>query len=247
MSTTGAPSVRTGDWPTWTGNEVLFWGGSSCGSLSSQRDVYGDGAAYNPTTDTWRSISTDGAPSPRDGYAQVWTGKELIIWSGDGSGAPDASDYDLRDDGYAYNPTTDTWRKISNEGAPKASAFVMRAWTGTEMLLWGGTPNETMAAYNPETDSWRKLSAAGPHLDRSSCSTWTGKYWVICGDPTISEDGAIYDPVADVWHPIVAGPSKDMTGMRGYPYAGDMIVIGGDGASGMHGSDLELYRFVTPD
>ena len=115
------------------------------------------------------------------------------------------------------------------------------------MLLWGGTPNETMAAYNPETDSWRKINAAGPHLDRSSCSTWTGKYWIICGDPTISEDGALYDPVADVWYPIVAGPSKDMTGMRGYPYAGDMIVIGGDGASGMHGSDLELYRFVTPD
>ena len=34
--------------------------------------------------------------------------------------------------------------------------------------------------------------------------------------------------------------------MSGFPYNGDVIAMGGYGLNVFHGSDLELYRFVTP-
>ena len=114
-------------------------------------------------------------------YVAVWTGTEMIIWGGDESGASDPKDYKLLNDGYAYNPKTDSWRTLSKKGAPESNNVANHDWTGTELLLWGGSPNETMAAYNPKKDSWRSINPAGPHLNNASCHAWTGKYWVICG------------------------------------------------------------------
>ncbi|MGA2332476.1 MAG: kelch repeat-containing protein [Desulfomonilia bacterium] len=41
-----------------------------------------DNSRYNPSTDTWASISTINAPSSRFKHSAVWSGKEMIIWGG---------------------------------------------------------------------------------------------------------------------------------------------------------------------
>ena len=243
MSSSGAVSMRVGDSPIWTGEEVLLWGGTSCSNDDAPRTPYGDGAAYNPKTDTWRTLSIDNAPSPRSGHAVVWTGTEMVIWGGESTGATSIDDMRALNDGFSYNPTTDSWRKLSSKEAPKGNYDMQFDWSGTELLLWGGIAGETMAAYNPKTDSWRAINPAGPHLDGSSCNAWTGKYWVICGTP---DGGALYDPIADVWRPIPAEPADILSGMIGLPYNGDVIAMGGFGPDMFHGSDLELYRFIPP-
>jgi N-acetylneuraminic acid mutarotase len=246
MSFKGAPLLRGARTPIWTGDEMLLWGGSSCDGTPSPRAVYDDGAAYNPTTDSWRTLSKKGAPSARHLYVAVWTGTEMIIWGGDESGASEPKDYKLLNDGYAYNPKTDSWRTLSKKGAPESNNVANHDWTGTELLLWGGSPNETMAAYNPKKDSWRSINPAGPHLNNASCHAWTGKYWVLCGTAEEPDSGALYDPALDVWQPIPADPMSGLSGMSGFPYNGDVIAMGGYGLNVFHGSDLELYRFVTP-
>src|SRR4051812_48054414 len=35
-----------------------------------------------PCTDEWAATSTTNAPSGRDGHTAVWTGSEMIVWSG---------------------------------------------------------------------------------------------------------------------------------------------------------------------
>jgi N-acetylneuraminic acid mutarotase len=243
MSTNGALSPRVGDSPIWTGEEVLFWGGCSCGVAETRRTLYNDGAAYNPKTDTWRTLSIDNAPSPRSNHAVVWTGTEMVIWGGESTGATSIDDMRALNDGFSYNPTTDSWRKLSSKEAPKGNYDMQFDWSGTELLLWGGVADETMAAYNPKTDSWRAINPAGPHFEGASCNAWTGRFWVICGTP---DGGALYDPKADLWQPIPAEPANILSGMIGFPYNGDVIAMGGYGPSVFHGSDLELYRFVTP-
>ncbi len=62
----------------WTGTELILWGGfGTYESLDDGDNVYGDGAAYNPRSDTWRIL----APSPltdRCEHSATWTGEALV-------------------------------------------------------------------------------------------------------------------------------------------------------------------------
>jgi N-acetylneuraminic acid mutarotase len=117
----------------WTGEEMIIWGGY--GYHPSQ--PFSDGAAYNPATDTWRPISSEGAPSPRSLHSAVWTGNRMIIWGGIDSDwiRPDA---DCFNDGAAYDPGTDTWQLLPLESAIAPRAMHAAVWTGSEMIIWGG-------------------------------------------------------------------------------------------------------------
>jgi len=42
----------------------------------------GDGRAYDPMTNTWRTLSTTSAPAARADHTAVWTGSSMIIWGG---------------------------------------------------------------------------------------------------------------------------------------------------------------------
>lgn len=68
---------------------MVIWGGASskCGSGGG---ACSDGAAYDPETDTWAPLSTQGAPSARSGHVGVWTGSALFIWGGMGGGGSEA-------------------------------------------------------------------------------------------------------------------------------------------------------------
>ncbi|MBI3950985.1 MAG: hypothetical protein HY314_11085 [Acidobacteria bacterium] len=43
------------------------------------------------------------------------------------------------DTGGRYNPATDTWTATSSSGAPNARSFHTAVWTGSEMIVWGGS------------------------------------------------------------------------------------------------------------
>src|SRR5262249_55513701 len=78
----GAPSPRSDYVAVWTGEEMIIWGGFFCSSMQScqERD---DGRIYNPTSDSWRSMSS-GILGGRHGAAAVWSGREILIWGGAG-------------------------------------------------------------------------------------------------------------------------------------------------------------------
>ena len=249
ISVEGAPSPREVFSMVWTGSEVLVWGGEDATSDSDSPPTLGDGALYDPVADSWRPMSNQGAPSPRTANAGVWTGQEYVIWGGvsEVSSSSDNGGTHYLDDGAAYDPVTDSWRPMSSRGAPAANSGVSSAWTGKEVLMWGGAYRETMAAYDPAADTWRSMDPAGPHLEYGSCVTWTGRYFVVCGDPE-KPQGALYDPELDHWQlmGMDGAPPSNRSGMHGYAYHGDMIVFGGiDHLSNFY--DLEGYRFVIPE
>ena len=45
-------------------------------------ELYGDGARYNPATDSWAPVAAAGAPDARRYHTAVWTGTEMIVWGG---------------------------------------------------------------------------------------------------------------------------------------------------------------------
>jgi hypothetical protein len=194
ISAEGAPSPREGHSAVWTGTEMIVWGGCCDAAVRFVSQSFGDGARYNPASDSWSPISTQGAPSPRRDHVAVWTGREMIVWDG----IPSAGD------GARYDPATDTWRPMPYD-APHAPSATLpdyaMVWTGREVILWrdGG------ARYDPATDTWSPLPTAGAPVPRDQPrAVWTGKEMLVWGGvslPTrpgeqmgLISDGARYRP-----------------------------------------------------
>lgn len=148
---------RVGHVAVWTGDELIIWGGHAGGTGQRPTNRLQDGAAYDPTADTWRTIVTptlSGGP----GYASVWTGSEMIVIGGN-DGHISFAENGLHEAG-AYNPATDTWRTIE---MPIDLVVADALWTGEEVIVYGiqGYLGPLMgAAYDPRSDQWRDLPPA---------------------------------------------------------------------------------------
>lgn len=104
------PRERMGG--VWTGDELIIWGGYATYGNAPDEDgdhVAGEGAAYNPTTDTWRVLP----PSPltdRCDHTATWTGTDLIIFGGiEPCGQPNIM---AKGDAATYNPETNLWQTL---------------------------------------------------------------------------------------------------------------------------------------
>ncbi|MCX6185898.1 MAG: hypothetical protein NTU43_02735 [Bacteroidetes bacterium] len=188
-SSAGAPVARSQHSAIWTGTEMIIFGGYGSGW------GFSDGAKYNPTSNTWTLIPAQG--TARFGHSAIWTGTEMIVWGGNtGNGSNPYSS----NDGFKYNPNTNTLTPISTVGAPTARSGHSAIWTGTEMIIWGGTGNTTNivndgAKYNPSTDSWTPISSVNvPTARASHTAIWTGSEMIIWGgyNGTFFNNGAIY-------------------------------------------------------
>lgn len=77
----GAPDGRMYYTATWTGSEMIIWGGGD--------QVVGNfitGGRYNPVTDSWIATANTGAPSGRGIATAVWTGEGVLIFGGSTGG-----------------------------------------------------------------------------------------------------------------------------------------------------------------
>lgn len=144
MPLSGAPDGRSGHSVIWTGTDMIVWGGEGAdaqpvtGGTSTQR---ANGGRYRVATNSWHPMTVAGAPAHRTDHTAVWTGHEMLVWGGTsstdlGGGSSVAGSLD---DGAVYEPETDSWRPMIQAGAPAARTGHTAAWTGREMVVWGGT------------------------------------------------------------------------------------------------------------
>ena len=227
---TNEPDPRFGHTAVWTGTAMIVWGGaiSSTGS-------YGDGASYDPVTQTWEPISTTNAPSPRRDHSAVWTGTEMIVWGG-----TDITQGTGLADGGRYDPVTDTWTALSSTGAPQGRFGHSAVWTGTEMIVWGGGVASTSslddgARFDPATGTWTAISDTGaPEPRRDHSGVWTGSEMIVWGGSAIAAGGGLfddtlaYDPVTDTWSPITTTAAPGDRFSHAAVWIGnEMIMFGG--------------------
>jgi N-acetylneuraminic acid mutarotase len=202
---------RSANTAVWTGKEMITFGGEGMGIS------FGDGARYNPATDTWHKLPTTGEPATRTGHTAVWTGQEMIIWGG--FGGQWGNDF-LHDNGARYNPESDSWKPVSKIGAPEARFDHSAVWTGKEMLIWGGYTDSharyngahteafvgSGGRYDPATDSWRPITMRGAPSKRCwHTAVWTGTEMIVWGggnSEVALNDGARYNPLTDTWTPM---------------------------------------------
>ena len=186
----------------WTGTEVILWGGH----MDRYNRSVNTGGRYDPVLDSWIEISTIGAPESRYDHTAVWTGTEMIVWGG----RPAFYQSGVATGG-RYDPATDTWTPVNTVDAPLGRARHSAIWTGTEMIVWGGStpwdvPDNTGGRYDPVSDSWTATSTVDAPEPRTQHSTvWTGSKMIVWGGhddsvPTEARNtGGIYDPTLDTW------------------------------------------------
>src|SRR5262245_52271940 len=136
---------------------------------------------------------------------------------------------------------TDQWGATINANAPSARSGHTAVWTGSEMIVWGGTDHygytvlNTGGRYNPSTDSWTATGTTNAPSGRENhTGVWTGSDMIIWGGYSYDgtshylNTGGRYNPSTNSWIPtntINAPVGRD------YPTAvwtgNEMIVWGG--------------------
>lgn len=218
-----APAARADHAAVWTGSRMLIWGGTLDGTAGAVTD---DGAQYDAAANTW-SAASPGLAS-RSHHTAVWTGTELLIWGGfHGYGAINANGEEyavgtVLDDGARYNPALNVWTAMPTNGAPSPREFHTALWTGTEMLIWGGSATSNVfpsalgdgARFNPVSGTWSPVSLTNaPSARYGHTATWCGGAMIVWGGrhdfPTILGDGARYVPSSNTWTalPLSNAPS----------------------------------------
>ncbi len=180
------PSARQGHAAVWTGNEMIVWGGfrSVFAVPSPTKNYYGDGARYQPATDTWIQLPQTNAPIPRAGAGAVWTGSDFIVWAGtDATGAGTGG---ARKTGGRYNLASNTWTALQTNGVPSARHDPDAFWDGAHVIFWGGAVGANIkndgGRYEPLTDSWTPITLTGAPPGRGGhAAAWTGAQMLIVG------------------------------------------------------------------
>lgn len=199
ITTTNAPTARNDHSAVWTGSTMIIWGGyGTSGYLNT-------GGIYNRSTGTWTTTSTVNAPSPRAGHTAVWTGSRLIIWGG--LRYETNHTWTIINSGGVYDPTTDTWTSTNLTNPPVGRYSHSAVWTGTYMLIWGGSGLSPIGAwtwlnsgayYNPATDTWSETSTTSAPSGRNDhSSVWADSAMIIFGgvnSRTVVNSGGYFTP-----------------------------------------------------
>lgn len=151
---------------------------------------------------TWTAI--DAGPLATRGEPRgAWTGRELIVLGGLAVERSAAFD-----DGAAYDPGQNRWRRIARR--PEPGRIFAPAWTGKELIVLGVPSGLGLGgirgghAYDPQADRWRAIAPA-PIEMQAPVAWWTGRevlFWQF-------GSGALYDPASDRWRTI---PAIDVPG-----------------------------------
>jgi hypothetical protein len=182
---------------------VTVGAGLLVGSGALARGSSGAAARYD-----WQTLP-DAPVDLRFGLTSVWTGGELIV-----------SDVDSA---AAYDPGTESWRKLP--APPEMDNFCRRSavWTGKEMLVWGCG----QVAFDPAADTWRRLP---PAPTRHGVLVWTGRELIgwgggCCGD--VSDDGSAYDPATNHWRKLAPAPIEGQQSPAAVWTGHELVILNG--------------------
>jgi len=193
LTGTGAPVPRVLHGASWSGTEMIVWGGAS-----DTLGLLNTGGRYNPTSNTWVATSIAGAPSGRANHTQEWVGSTLVVWGG--------LEPSVTNTGGRYSPVANSWSATTTSGAPTARRTATSVRSGPEVIFWGGDDNAgttyaTGGHYNPTANVWMPTTVGGAPAARSfHTAVWTGDRMIVWGggdNSGLMATGGRYDVTGD--------------------------------------------------
>ncbi|HEU5179852.1 MAG TPA: MopE-related protein, partial [Candidatus Polarisedimenticolia bacterium] len=140
----------------------------------------------------------------------------------------------------------DRWENGILDAAPRPATGHVAVWTGSLMVVWGGTSDETPtglgARYDPLTDTWSRTSTVGAPSPRylSPTAVWTGQQMIVWGGwpfnlvgNVLPNVGGRYDPVSDTWQATsTSGAPEGRFGHSAVWTGSVMLIWGGQSYGG---------------
>ena len=159
----------------------------------------------------------------------------MIVWGGALDG------FVLTNTGGRYEPSIDSWMSTSTANAPDVRYEHTAVWTGSEMIVWGGSTvcppcySYTGGRYNPITDSWTATNTSNAPSSRFDHTVvWTGTEMIVWGgffhDTGYVNTGGRYNPDTDSWMTTSISNAPSARSQHTAVWTGnEMIVWGGNG------------------
>lgn len=125
------------------------------------------------------------------------------------------------------------WSPLSSPDAPTPRGFAAVAFTGTELIVWGGgylgQERHDGGVLELASGRWRPINPDGaPSLRTGSTALWTGRELFVWGgrDPADERpDGALYDPATDRWRSVSADGAPDFSTDLTAVWSGDEVLL----------------------
>ena len=197
----------------------------------------GDAREAESDWHTWWESMRDSF-DPRDMLAPVSTSVSLELPEPESQSANDVGE------SAACSPD-DSWENGSLDDHPDPRHGHGAVWTGTHMIIWGGTINNDRvvsgAIYDPATDSWKPTSTTGAPTPRHDHrAVWTGARMVIWKGAGGGLDGGAYDPATDSWSAVSVNGATAITRYHGLVWTGTDLLEWGGQASGQSNAGAML-------
>jgi hypothetical protein len=176
-------SPRTSPQVGWTGTEVLVVGGDTSvvpdDSGGGPGDPVADGAAYDPETDSWRSIADAPEPIPYYFRSGMVGDTMVVLTIGDNGRVGSWLAYDAGDDAWSRLP--DPPRRPRDPGSLTVHGQSVLVTTQQGEVLELDVATRSWSAVPPDL--------VEPRLDVQSVAS-NGSEIFVCGpDPEVEEDG----------------------------------------------------------
>ena len=111
-----------------------------------------------------------------------------------------------------------TWKPTSTGGAPFARGYQAAVWTGSKMIVWGGSygrgTTNTGGIYDPATDTWTPTTTVGAPTARCyHTAVWTGSKMIVWGGA--GDRAALTDrtPAGSTTRPPTPGARRAPSGL----------------------------------
>lgn len=191
----------------WTGSRAFVFGGQS---TSSSKDLFGDGALYDPSSNAWSAMPSLPAGLERAGSGCAMTTDGLFQYGGVYV-KPEPPYFALHENGVRWTPSG--WTLIAappSSTLPFPGRLAPGAWCdAARCYVWGGeaigsTPPDTIfvtggAAFELATKTWSSIPSANEPSARAEPGVaWTGREAIVWGGRIAGRtgigDGAIFVP-----------------------------------------------------
>ncbi len=175
---------------------------SACGESDPVTSTAPRGATN--ATGSWRSVPS-GPLRPREAALALWTGREVLLIGGSVTPCPPGARCvapTTLADGAAFDPQSDSWRRIADAPAPfsQAEGFVI----DTTAYVW--TPGHFLA-YRISDDRWERLPLP-TGADGGYRIIPVGERIVAyaVGDESGEDPDFLFDPVSATWSRVPPDP-----------------------------------------
>ncbi len=136
-------------------------------------------------------------------------------------------------------------------------------WTGREMVVWGGVTRDGHiladgAAFDPTRSQWRPIAGSiGVPVRYGATSLWTGAELLVVGGQTALDAnsrngvapagrGGAYDPAADRWRPVAAGPTDAERVLAAVWTGREAIVVTSERSVAAYDPATDRWRSLSP-